>query len=87
MSIPSPPPGPCTHAGLLCKDGLQLSLPRRSLGVEFWHKGAPDHFFVLLPRHVDAPCSARQIFTTLHDDQVRRGGVSLCPYLSFLNIC
>ncbi len=55
--------------GLISKDGLTLPLPRRSLGVEYWHKGTPDHYYVLLPRHVDAPCSARQVFTTLHDNQ------------------
>ena len=55
--------------GLISKNGIQLPLPRRSLGVEFWHKGNPDNFFILLPRNVDAPCSARQVFTTLHDNQ------------------
>ena len=58
-----------TYSGLASKNGIQLPLPRRSLGVEFWHKGSPDNFFILLPRHVDAPCSARQVFTTLHDNQ------------------
>eukprot|EP00967_Tisochrysis_lutea_P024159 scaffold27717_cov17-Tisochrysis_lutea.AAC.2 len=26
----------------LPKNGLQLPMPRRSLGVQFWHKGVPD---------------------------------------------
>ncbi|GAX74304.1 hypothetical protein CEUSTIGMA_g1753.t1 [Chlamydomonas eustigma] len=63
--LPQVPP----LTGLVSKDGLTLPLPRRSLGVEFWHRGKPDNFFILLPRHVDAPCSARQVFTTLHDNQ------------------
>ena len=60
---------PLLFSGLISKEGLQLPLPRHSLGVELWHRGTPDHFYVLLPRHVDAPCSARQVFTTLHDNQ------------------
>ncbi|GLI64697.1 hypothetical protein VaNZ11_008052 [Volvox africanus] len=55
--------------GVLSRDGLQLPLPRRSLGVEFVHRGQSDRYFVLLPRTVDPPCSARQVFTTVHDNQ------------------
>lgn len=115
--------------------GIQLPLPRRSLGCEYWHKGnnhaqrsrrwvallasrqsplpsqtysaalgegayqfkrffllpplsttntasthhensnltpspgKTDQYFVLIPRHLDVPCSARQIFTTVNDNQ------------------
>lgn len=55
--------------GIKSLQGLSLPLPRRSLGVEYWHRGTPDHLFILLPRHVAAPCKASQIFTTLHDNQ------------------
>ena len=55
--------------GIRCPVGLQLPLPRRSLGVEFVHRGKTDQYFVLIPRTMDAPCSARQVFTTVHDNQ------------------
>lgn len=46
-------------------DGLQLTGPRLSLGVET----VGDAFFVLLPFSVCTPCSAKQVFTTCHDNQ------------------
>eukprot|EP00798_Chlamydomonas_sp_ICE-L_P025744 gene25744-11405_t len=55
--------------GLTSRAGLKLPLPRRSLGVEYWHKGKSDNFYILIPRGLDAPCKARQVFTTLHDNQ------------------
>ncbi|KAG2484387.1 hypothetical protein HYH03_016802 [Edaphochlamys debaryana] len=55
--------------GIISRDGLQLPLPRRSLGVEFVHRGVTDKYFVLIPRTMDPPCSARQVFTTVHDNQ------------------
>ncbi|KAF5839675.1 hypothetical protein DUNSADRAFT_226 [Dunaliella salina] len=55
--------------GYLPKNGLQLPMPRRSLGVQFWHKGVPDRYAVLIPRTLGIPCSAKRIFTTLHDNQ------------------
>ncbi|KAG1679472.1 hypothetical protein FOA52_011070 [Chlamydomonas sp. UWO 241] len=64
-SLPLLPP----LTGVRSKHGLQLPLPRRSLGVEFFHRGLSDRYFVLIPRHMDAPCSASQVFTTLHDNQ------------------
>ncbi|KAL6749861.1 hypothetical protein V8C86DRAFT_2831180 [Haematococcus lacustris] len=62
---PSLPP----LTGVRSGRGLQLPLPRRSLGVEFWHRGASDQYYVLIPRASSVPCTARQVFTTLHDDQ------------------
>jgi hypothetical protein len=56
-------------ADVVSRDGLAIPFPRRSLGLRFWHKGYSDKYFVLIPRHMDAPCSASQIFTTLHDNQ------------------
>lgn len=55
--------------GMVSRKGIQLSLPRQSLGVEFWHKGQSDQYFKLIPREVDAPCRAKQIFTTVNDNQ------------------
>nr|8GLV_5F Chain 5F, Flagellar associated protein [Chlamydomonas reinhardtii]8GLV_7B Chain 7B, Flagellar associated protein [Chlamydomonas reinhardtii]8GLV_Gs Chain Gs, Flagellar associated protein [Chlamydomonas reinhardtii] len=55
--------------GVRSREGLELPLPRRSLGVEFVHKGVSDRYFVLIPRTLDSPCSARQVFTTVHDNQ------------------
>lgn len=60
---------PFLFTGIVSREGLQLPLPRRSLGVEYWHRGKSDNFFVLIPRHVEVPCSASQVFTTLHDNQ------------------
>lgn len=45
--------------------GIRLPLPRRSLGVET----VGDKFFVLIPFSTGAQASARQIFTTVHDNQ------------------
>lgn len=56
-------------SGIKSTNGLSLPLPRRSLGVEYWNRGTPDHLFILLPRTVPAPCKASQLFTTLHDNQ------------------
>ncbi len=56
-------------AGVVSRVGLQLPLPRRSLGVEFWHKGQTNQYFVLIPRTASVPCRARQVFTTVHDNQ------------------
>jgi hypothetical protein len=66
--------------GIVSASGLQLPLPRRSLGVEFWHKGKTDQYYMLIPRTAAVPCTARQVFTTLHDnqEQVRRAGYSAC---------
>ncbi len=36
--LPQVPP----LTGIVSRDGLQLPLPRRSLGVEYWHKGKSD---------------------------------------------
>ena len=47
--------------GIVSREGLHLPFPRRSLGVEFWHRGQSDKFFVLIPRTMDTPCSARQV--------------------------
>jgi len=55
--------------GILSPDGLQLPLPRRSLGVEFWHKGRTNQYFVLIPRTIDLPATAKQVFTTVNDNQ------------------
>ncbi|GFR47939.1 hypothetical protein Agub_g9742 [Astrephomene gubernaculifera] len=55
--------------GVTSRQGLALPLPRRSLGVEFVHRGVSDRTFLLLPRTLEAPCSARQVFTTVHDNQ------------------
>ncbi|KXZ53275.1 hypothetical protein GPECTOR_7g1169 [Gonium pectorale] len=55
--------------GVRPREGLALPLPRRSLGVEFVHRGASDRYFVIVPRTVDPPCSARHVFTTVHDNQ------------------
>lgn len=55
--------------GILSRDGIQLSLPRRSLGVEYWHKGQTNQYFKLIPREIAAPCRAKQIFTTVNDNQ------------------
>lgn len=72
---PASPMPPSAHhcAGFLSREGLQLPLPRRSLGVEFWHRGKTDQYFVLIPRTTATPCSARQVFTTLHDNQEQVG--------------
>jgi hypothetical protein len=63
--------------GIVSASGLHLPLPRRSLGVEFWHKGRTDQYYMLIPRTASVPCTARQVFTTLHDnqEQVRGGGM------------
>ena len=60
--------------GVRSREGLELPLPRRSLGVEFVHKGVSDRYFVLIPRTLDSPCSARQVFTTVHDNQEQVSG-------------
>lgn len=57
------------HTGFSFKDGLHLPGPRKNLGVQFWHRGVPDKFFCLIPTTLGVPCSATQLFTTLHDDQ------------------
>jgi len=55
--------------GVIAPKGLKLPLPRRSLGVEFWHRGKTNNFFILINRTLPVPCTARQIFTTVHDNQ------------------
>ena len=57
-------------SGAVGADGrMLLPGPRRSLGVQFWHRGEPDHLYTMLPHSVPAPCSASQVFTTVHDDE------------------
>lgn len=43
--------------------------PRKSLGVQFWHRGVPAMYAVLIPQSAPAPCSGRQVFTTVHDNE------------------
>jgi hypothetical protein len=47
--------------GVRSREGLQLPLPRRSLGVEFVHRGQADRYFVLIGRMTASPCSAKQV--------------------------
>jgi len=55
--------------GTLPSAGLTLPLPRRSLGVQYKRREDTDRFYVLIPRTADAPCAARQVFTTVIDNQ------------------
>ncbi|GMH37205.1 hypothetical protein BSKO_05078 [Bryopsis sp. KO-2023] len=56
--------------GFKCPYAIRLSLPRRSLGLQYVEPGkSSDKFFTLIPRYLDAPCTGSNTFTTVHDDQ------------------
>ncbi|KAK9806195.1 hypothetical protein WJX72_004919 [[Myrmecia] bisecta] len=64
--VPKQLPHELPHlTGFQAREGLRLPLPRKSLGVEV----VGDSFFVLIPFSTPAPATARQIFTTVHDNQ------------------
>ena len=73
-------------AGTLDSDGQPLPGPRKSLGVQFWHRGEPDHLYCMLPYHVPAPCWARQVFTTVHDDEETVRFI-VCSHVSWIPRC
>ena len=50
---------PCTG---ICQAGTTLQ-------VQFWHRGEDDRLYCMLPYSVPAPCWARQVFTTVHDNE------------------
>jgi hypothetical protein len=56
-------------AGICGRTGLLLPLPRRSLGVQFWSAGEGNHLYCMIPYNVPVPCSASQVFTTVHDNE------------------
>jgi molecular chaperone DnaK (HSP70) len=68
-SVDLPDDGAAAIAGFSSEDGMPLPGPRRSLGVQFWQKGVPTMYAVMIPRSTPAPCSARQVFTTVHDNE------------------
>jgi hypothetical protein len=55
------------NAGVFGADSLRT--PRQALGIQIWRQGVPECFYELLPASVPAPCSASQIFTTVHDNE------------------
>ena len=75
---PYPGPGNGLTVAPMCalqgSAGLRLPFPRESLGVQI----AGNSFFVLLPYSVCTPCSARQIFSTVHDNQSEVRGRTAC---------
>lgn len=42
---------------------------QRWVQVQFWHHGKDDWLYCMLPHSVPAPCWARQVFTTVHDNE------------------
>lgn len=55
--------------GLQAASALGLPGPRQSIGLEVQGNA----YSVLLPYSVCAPCSATQVFTTVHDGQAQVG--------------
>jgi hypothetical protein len=58
----------CKCAGAVGPHGLELPGPRKSLGVQFWQRGNASLVYKMIPYNVPVPCSATQVFTTVHDN-------------------
>ncbi len=76
------------RVGTITRAGLQLPLPRRSLGVEFYHRGQTNQYYVLIPRTTAVPCRAKQVCVCMCASRIhmqapaaRVRGLALCLFV------